>query len=140
MFSYFLCIFCGSYCFVFSSFFQICILYVLCIFCMLYVFVFLIFVFCKKVGFFVFFKIQLCFRFLYFWKIQNRDRILYFFVCSKNTNLQPRTANRQKPPANFFDNQRNVVRLPDKHERLLQKTTGQLPIPPISMRSKWQIT
>ena len=68
MFSYFLCIFCGSYCFVFSSFFQICILYVLCIFCMLYVFVFLIFVFCKKVGFLYSLKYNFVFVFCIFGK------------------------------------------------------------------------
>ena len=43
-----------------------------------------------------------------------------FSLSKRYTSFQPRTANRQSPQANLY-NQRNVARLPDNHERLLQK-------------------
>ena len=71
---------------------------------------------------------QLCFRI--FVLLENTPQKSRIFSIVKNTNVQPRTASRQNPPADFLDNQRNVVRLPDNHDRLLQKTKEPASHPP----------
>ena len=61
------------------------------------------------------------YTFCTFGKIRKEGRFFVFFrVQTFSLELRAGKTHRQ-----FFDNQRNVVRLPDNHERLLQKTRGQ---------------
>ena len=47
-----------------------------------------------------------------------------FFRIFKKYKSSASNCEPAKPTGKFFDNQRNVVRLPDNHKRLLQKTRG----------------
>ena len=58
--------------------------------------------------------------FVYFEKYQKQPQ----FVRMSKIQLSASNCEPPKPTGKFFDNQRNVVRLPDNHERLLQTTRG----------------
>ena len=112
----------GSYFFVcvFFHFLYLCCFVFVCVFVFYFVYyfsissyLFVLFVFLTNTNNVV------CFAFL-----SNTILFSYLFRILKKCKCSTSNCEAAKTTGNFFDNQRNVVRLPDNHERLLQKTRG----------------
>ena len=77
---------------------------------------FFVFCICLRVVFCLYFP----YIFLYFGKAQEKEYNFTLYISKYFFRLELQTGKARRQ--NLFDSQRNVVRLPDNHERLLQET------------------